>query len=115
MLGMTRERNGSTVAGDTDHDAGHDENSSEACDICLELGELGDGALVFESGLARMFGKHAVSIRRAVERGELPPPTRLMGKPVWTAGAIRQHIEVRLESAARYRDQMDEQMGRFST
>lgn len=87
---------------------------SESPDICVEIGTLCDGALVFESGLARLFGKHAVSIKRAVERGELPPPTRLMGKPVWTVGAIRRHIEARLEGELEYRTRMEEQMTGYS-
>ncbi len=115
MTRVTKEENGSTPSSDTDCDAVQDGGSSEEFDVCIELGALGDGSLVFESGLARMFGKHAVSIKRAVERGELPPPTRLMGKPVWTVGTIRKHIEDRLESETRHRAQMDERLARFST
>ena len=37
--------------------------------------------------MAAIFGKHRVSIKRAVERDELPQPVRLMGQPVWTARA----------------------------
>ena len=69
--------------------------------VCAALGELKPGATVTEAGLARMMQRHPVSIKRAVARGELPPPTRLLGKNVWTAGAIVRHIESRLEAAAR--------------
>ena len=79
-------------------------------DVCIELGTLSDGTIVSESALARMFGKHPVSIKRAVDRGELPPPTKLMGKPVWTAGSIRRHIEERLALEARCRREMEERM-----
>lgn len=89
--------------------------NSEAQDVCRELGELNEGALIFEAGLAQMLGKHVVSIKRAVERGELPPPTRLMGKLVWTAGVIRRHIEDRLAAEARYRAKMDEGVRRHLT
>lgn len=89
--------------------------ASEAHGICGELGVLDEGALVFESGLARMLGKHVVSVKRAVERGELPPPTRLMGKPVWTVGVIRRHIEERLAAEARCREQMVDGARRFLT
>ena len=41
------------------------------------------------------------TIKRAVERGELPRPVRLMGKNTWTAGAIVRHLEARLEAEAR--------------
>ncbi len=69
--------------------------------VCAKIGALPPGALVTEKGLATMMGKSAKSIRRAVARGELPPPVRLMGQLSWTAGAIVRHIEKRLEVAAR--------------
>lgn len=69
--------------------------------IVKALGELPPGAILEEEAVARMFGRHAVSVKRAVERGELPPPVRMFGKPCWTAGAILSHIEARLEAAKR--------------
>lgn len=65
-----------------------------------ELGGLAAGTLVNEEALSRLLGKHPISIKRAVKRGELPKPTRLMGKPTWTAGAILKHIERRLDAEA---------------
>jgi len=82
--------------------------------ICAELGDLEEGALITETGLATMFGKHPVSIKRAVERGELPPPTRLMGKQVWTVGSIRHHIEARLESEAMARQRLMQKVASMS-
>lgn len=64
------------------------------------LGTLAPGAILEENALAKMFGRHPASIKRAVQRGELPPPTRLLGKPIWTAGRIVNHVEKRLEKAA---------------
>lgn len=69
--------------------------------IVQEMGRLGPGAIIFEDGLARLIGKHPISVKRAVARGELPPPARFMGKPCWTAGAIIRHLEAKLEAAAR--------------
>ena len=69
--------------------------------VVKELGELGAGAIITENGLARLLDRHPTSIKRAVSRGELPPSTRLLGGPVWTAGAIIAHIEKRLEAAAK--------------
>jgi hypothetical protein len=64
------------------------------------LGELGRGTVISEAALAKMMDRHPASIKRAVKRGELPHPTRLLGGPVWTAGSIVRHIEARLEEAA---------------
>ncbi len=76
-------------------------------EIVAELGELGRGALVTETGLARMLNRHPASIKRAIDRDELPRPTRLMGKPCWTAGKIIEHLEARQETAAREAAEID--------
>ena len=93
---------------------GADAETGLSTGLCAKLGVLGEGALVTETGLAEMLGKHPVSVKRAVERGELPPPTRLMGKPVWTVGAIRRHIEARLESETEKRQRLEEKMAAMS-
>ena len=70
--------------------------------VFVEFGQLPSGALVTEDGLARLLGKECrETIKRAVERGELPTPVKLMGKNTWTAGTIIAHIEARLEGEAR--------------
>jgi len=56
--------------------------------------------------LARMLGKCETSIMRAVKRGELPRPVRLMGRPTWTARAILNHLTARLDAAAREREKL---------
>lgn len=67
--------------------------------IIKALGELPSGAIVDEEALARMFNRCTTSVKRAVDRGELPPPVRMFGKPCWTAGAILSHVGARLETA----------------
>jgi hypothetical protein len=74
--------------------------------IVRELGDLGSGAIITEAGLARLLHRHPASIKRAVERGELPHPTRLLGGPVWTAGSIVRHLEARLAEAAKEAERM---------
>ena len=70
--------------------------------IYAELGNLPAGALVTEEGLAHLLGKGCQkSIKRAVDRGELPTPVKLLGKPTWTVGSIIAHIEERLECEVR--------------
>ena len=67
--------------------------------IITVLADLPESSIVSEEALARILDRHQVSIKRAVDRGELPPPIRLLGAPVWTVGSILRHIEDRLESA----------------
>ena len=68
--------------------------------VVREIGDLPSGAIVTETALAKIFGKHPCSIRRATDRGELPQPVRLMGKRSWTVGSIVRHMENRLQMAA---------------
>jgi len=68
--------------------------------VIRELGELGAGAIVTEEGITQLFNRCPTSVKRAVQRGELPPPCRLFGSNAWTVGALVSHIERRLEQAA---------------
>jgi hypothetical protein len=68
--------------------------------IIEALATLHSSAIITEEGIAHLFNRHVVSVKRAVERGELPPPCTLFGSRVWTAGVLTQHIERRLERAA---------------
>lgn len=77
------------------------ESTPDLPGVISALGELKPGAIVTEGGLALLFNRHVVSVKRAVQRGELPPPTRLFGGNAWTAGALVRHIESRLEQAAK--------------
>lgn len=79
-----------------------------------ELGDLSEDTVISEGNLADMLGKHRVSIKRAVKRGELPPPTRLMGKPVWTVSAIRKHLNGRLDDAKREYEQLDARLAKLN-
>ena len=67
--------------------------------IIAALAELPPEAIIDEAGLARIFNRHPVSIKRAIARGELPRGVRLFGKPTWTARAVLDHLNRRLEEA----------------
>lgn len=68
-------------------------------EIIALLGSLQDGAIITEAGLAKLFGRHPVSIKRAVDRGELPPPIHLLKRPVFSVGGIRHHLNERFQEA----------------
>ena len=78
------------------------------------MGDLPLNAIITEEALARIFRRHQVSIKRAVQRGEFPPPTRLLGGPVWTVAAILRHIEERLEAAKREAEKEAARIARLS-
>jgi hypothetical protein len=69
--------------------------------IIVVLGELKPAAIITEEGVARLFSRHVASVKRAIQRGELPPPTRLFGQNVWTVGTLIRYIENRLDQAAK--------------
>ena len=82
--------------------------------VMQELGKLPAGAIVSEAALAGMLRRHPCSIRRAVRRGELPPPVRLCGHPAWTAGHLVRYVENRLADAAREAEQEKRRISRLS-
>ncbi len=75
--------------------------SEEALDgeLFTLIGSLPDGALISETGLARIFGRHPSAIKRAIDRGELPPPVYLMKRPVFSIGCIRRFLQNRFQQA----------------
>lgn len=82
--------------------------------IISALGQLGAGAVITEEGMAHLFHRHPASVKRAVQRGELPPPCRMFGNNAWTAGILVQHIEQRLEAAAAERERIEQKIARLS-
>jgi len=82
--------------------------------IIRELGDLPADVIVTELGLSKIFARHKVSIKRAVERGELPPSVRLFGEPVWTVKALRDHLNKRLEAAKKESEQLQRKLNQIS-
>ncbi len=78
--------------------------------VIAVLGELKPGAVITEEGVAALFQRHVASVKRAVQRQELPHPCRLFGQNAWTAGVLVRHIETRLEEAASRAAQMSRHM-----
>lgn len=73
----------------------------ELTGVYSSLGELPPETLITEDGLARSLGRNCrETVKRAVDRGELPRPVRLMGKNTWTVRVIIRHIENRLQKEA---------------
>jgi hypothetical protein len=75
--------------------------------IVTDLGHLPPEAVISETALSAMFHRHPCSIRRAIQRGELPPPCRLFGTSVWTVAALVQHLADRQAEAARQRQTIE--------
>jgi hypothetical protein len=67
-------------------------------ELMTELASLPPRTLISEHKLAQLFQRHVTSVKRAIQRGELPPPVPLFGANVWTVEAILAHISARLEA-----------------
>jgi hypothetical protein len=91
-----------------------DAQQSNDLGIIRELGDLPAEAVISEQALAKIFDRHRVSIKRAVERGELPPSIRLFGEPVWTVKALRDHLAERLDAARKESEQLQKRISQFS-
>jgi hypothetical protein len=76
------------------------EESLQLPGVIAALGEMKPGAVITEEGVANLFNRCTASVKRAVQRGELPPPCRLFGSNAWTVGVLVGHIERRLQEAA---------------
>ena len=81
----------------------------------VKLGDLGPDTLIDEAHLAALFGKCRMSVKRSVQRGELPEPVRMFGQPTWTAGAILDHVSKRLDAAQREAEKTAAKFLKFST
>jgi hypothetical protein len=81
--------------------------------VISALAELEPDAVVTEESLTHIFGKHTTSIKRAVERGELPRPIRMFGKPTWTVKVILTHLEERMRYEAETSDESAEVLAKY--
>lgn len=83
-------------------------------EIIRQMGDLAPYTIVTEEALAKMFKRHGASVRRAVGRGELPPPIRMFGKPCWTVRAIRDHVEQQLACAHKEHTDLQDRINRIT-
>lgn len=73
--------------------------SDNSFEIVEELGELSPGTVIDKKALAKIFNRCTTSVDRAIERGELPAPVKILGKPRWTVKSILDYIGDRLRTA----------------
>jgi len=91
-----------------------DAHEADLPGVIEAFGRMPRDALVTESGLASIFGRHPSSVMRAVERRELPPPVRLFNAKMWTVGTILDYLAARLAEAERKQSQMERRLKRIS-
>ena len=67
-------------------------------ELMTTLAELPKDAIISEQQFAQLFQRHITSVKRAIQRGELPPSVPLFNEQVWTVGVILAHLNARLEA-----------------
>jgi hypothetical protein len=72
--------------------------------ILTALAELPDRTLLDENALAAALNVTSRTVRRMVNRCELPPGIPFAGRSTWIAGKVLAHIEANAEKAARDAD-----------
>src|SRR6185436_14270428 len=70
-----------------------------ALGVIVDLAGMPAKAILNEHALARALGVTQRTIRRMVQRNELPPPIPMAGQAVWFAGRVLEHAETRAERA----------------
>jgi hypothetical protein len=90
------------------------DTTTQANGVIAALAEMPGETLIDEAGLARIFGRCSKSVKRAVARAELPRPVRLFGKSTWTARAVLDHLNQRLEAAKRDAERLEKRISHFS-
>ena len=78
------------------------------------LARLPEKAILDESRLAAALQVTSRTIRRMVDRLELPPPVQLGGRSIWMVGRVLAHIESALETAEREAAKEHRRIGRLS-
>ncbi len=88
--------------------------TADPAGIIKTLAEMPPDALIDETSLAGIFHRHPVSIKRAIVRGELPRGVRLFGKPTWTARAVLEHLNRRLEEAKKDAERLQRRISQLT-
>ena len=65
------------------------------------MSEVAPEAVLSLAEMCRILGRSRWALSRAVERGELPPPVRFLGRRAWVAGAVVRHLQQRQDEAMR--------------
>ncbi len=82
--------------------------------IIAILAQMPGDAIIDETELARIFNRHPISIKRAIKRHELPPGVKMFGKPTWTAPAVLDHLNRRLEEAKKDAERLQRRISQLA-
>ena len=78
------------------------------------LARLPERALVDEGAMARAFGVNGRTIRRMVNRHELPPPLKRAGRALWFAGRVLDWLEEEADLLAKDADKLRKKIQSYS-
>jgi hypothetical protein len=91
---------GSSEFGCGQPDVGH-ETAPSSADTMKTLGDLSPGSLVDQIALARALGVSTRTVRRMVDRYELPPGIQMGARKMWFADKVVAFLSDRADGEAR--------------
>ncbi|MDF1660654.1 MAG: hypothetical protein P1V97_02700 [Planctomycetota bacterium] len=80
--------------------------------VFTDLAELPGDTFITEEALAKMMNRCRKTIKRSVQRRELPPSVSFIGQKGWIVDSILNHVKQRLQDAARA---LEDQKRRFDS
>ena len=90
---VARTRTMATPAIENFEDRSMESETGTTQGACTEIASMPSNAHLEVAALAMILGRCKKSIQRAVRRGELPQPFTFMGRHVWLAGKIVEHLQ----------------------
>jgi predicted DNA-binding transcriptional regulator AlpA len=81
--------------------------------LLTRLAELPAKTLLDEQALAQALAVTTRTVRRMVQRGELPPPVRFAGRSTWFNEAVLDHVRQLAVRAAREAERERERIRRL--
>lgn len=90
------------------------EDTAGAPGVYEVLARLPRQALLDEGAMARAFGVNGRTIRRMVNRHELPPPLKRAGRALWFAGRVLDWLEEEAEQLAKDANRLRQKIRGYS-
>lgn len=83
----------------TEHSHSYTGGEIEPVTVVRTLADLPPRSLITEAGLAEVFSVSGRTVRRMVNRGQLPPPVKLADRNTWMVGLLLDYLEEQMQQA----------------
>ena len=84
----------------------HESRQGPVPSVVYELGQLPPETFVTQQYVATIFGRSALSVRRAIQKNELPPPIRMFNDRGWFVRHLIRHLDLRFDAQLKERNHL---------